>query len=197
MNHHLARVAGALALILVLATSCGDGKDPATGFNLEKCTETGLCECTSNLECPGARICVNGWCEAGAGVGGDITGEDGAVGADVAFDVPLDPGAFGAPCGSDDDCDSNVCMEVAPGVSVCTRTCISECPPGWDCRGISEGDTLVFYCPPSSTGSASPVSPMRAVPAQRTSASTWAGSSPAVGAVRRGSAPTGTPARTG
>ncbi|MFH1531642.1 MAG: MopE-related protein, partial [Pseudomonadota bacterium] len=137
-----------VVLLALVLSGCGSGKAPTTGFDLEKCTGTGLCECTSNDECPGAKICVNGWCEAGSGVGGDVTTGDGTVGADVAFDVPTQPGAFGAPCDSDDECDSNVCMEVAPGLSVCTRTCIAECPAGWDCRGISEGDALVFYCLP-------------------------------------------------
>ncbi len=148
MTRHLAFNAGSLLLAVVLVSSCGGGKDPKTGFDLEKCTETGLCECTSNAECPGARVCVNGWCEAGSGGGSDAVGGDGIVGPDLLFDVPTQPGAFGAPCDSDDECDSNICMEVAPGLGVCTRTCITECPPGWDCRGISEGDSLVFYCLP-------------------------------------------------
>ena len=148
MIRTFARGARSAILVVTLISACGGGKEPATGFNLETCAETGLCECTSNDECTGAKICVNGWCEASGGAAADVAGGDGILGPDVRFDVPLLPGAFGAPCDGDDECDSNICMEVAPGLSVCTKTCITECPPGWDCRGISEGESLVFYCLP-------------------------------------------------
>jgi len=136
-----------LLLAALTAWSCGGWEAPKTGLDLD-CSETGLCECTSNAECPGGGICVNGWCAGGTRRGGDAVGGDGAAGPDAVSDLAAQLGAFGAPCAADDECDSGVCMEVAPGLSVCTRTCITECPPGWDCRGISERDKLVFYCLP-------------------------------------------------
>ncbi|MBM4370537.1 MAG: hypothetical protein FJ098_02735, partial [Deltaproteobacteria bacterium] len=142
------RLCAALSLLALVAASCGGREGPQSGFDLTKCVETGLCECTDNDQCPGDRICVNGWCQAGPGGGSDGGVADAGRVPDLEADVPVEPGALGWPCADDGECDSGVCLEITESLRLCTQTCIAECPPGWDCRGISQGDTLVFYCLP-------------------------------------------------
>ncbi len=67
--------------------------------------------------------------------------------ADWQFDV-VDPGGFGWPCESGEDCDSGWCIE-GPDGKMCTLTCLSECPEGWECAQVpgTEPD-VVFICVP-------------------------------------------------
>ncbi len=59
-----------------------------------------------------------------------------------------DPGAFGAPCNGNSDCDSGWCVESAGGY-VCTKGCDTDCPAGWDCKSVSSGTVdIVFLCVP-------------------------------------------------
>jgi hypothetical protein len=76
------------------------------------------------------------------------TGFDTSVSADAA-DGGEDascPGCTGAPCGDNGDCNSGYCIE-GPRGRECARTCLSECPVGYGCRGIqSAGGDPVFVC---------------------------------------------------
>ena len=79
-------------------------------------------------------------------------GDDGTPGpgADTTTpDVPLpDPGAFGAPCESNFECASGYCVEGPVGF-LCTATCVSDCPDGYDCKAVSSGSAdLSFLCLP-------------------------------------------------
>ncbi|MGB0590622.1 MAG: fibrinogen-like YCDxxxxGGGW domain-containing protein, partial [Myxococcota bacterium] len=59
---------------------------------------------------------------------------------DVITDAsePASPGEFGDPCEEDADCYSGLCGEHL-GDEVCTKTCESECPPGWSCEQVVLG----------------------------------------------------------
>ena len=74
------------------------------------------------------------------------------TGSDAVFldqsDAPPGPGDFGAPCNSNEECDSGWCVE-GPERFVCTQACLEGCPPGWNCKGIDAGgQDIVFLCLP-------------------------------------------------
>ena len=138
-----------LALLVLLASSCGGGDSPIEPF-----------------------------IDLGGGPGQDTTGPDGAGGdgvtlpgdgltppddqlvppedccgfpdADgVGVDVPKG-GAMGDPCDEADECESGLCVDTPAGGSVCTQECIEECPDGFTCKGVPlYGSDLVFICIPS------------------------------------------------
>ena len=74
------------------------------------------------------------------------TGTDSDI-AVVDSDKPL-LGTFGAPCSSNEDCDSAVCVPSAGG-NVCSKQCESACPDGFKCtpKTSSSGD-ITYYCVP-------------------------------------------------
>ena len=59
---------------------------------------------------------------------------------------PPEPGAFSYPCTSNSECNSGWCI-ASPKGTVCTRTCVEECPEGYGCRQLTLGDP-VFLCLP-------------------------------------------------
>lgn len=71
--------------------------------------------------------------------------------------TPPDPGKFGAPCESNDDCDSGFCIE-GPGGNICTSLCVEDCPAGFACVGVSVGSDLIFICIPPMDKSCEPCS---------------------------------------
>ena len=141
-----------LTLLLVvcaatLTVGCSDKKKSSASFNIF-CEANGICECTSNAECGDDSICYNGWCKVIAQESDAVTNLDGSF-VDVTGDLFIEPGTFKAPCKGDDDCFSGVCLEVTSGVSVCSEECIDDCPEDWECRGVSQGGSLVsFLCFP-------------------------------------------------
>ena len=66
-----------------------------------------------------------------------------------AKDLPVEivKGQFGAPCLSNTDCESGLCVEGVEGF-ICTTPCLEDCPEGWVCRGILVGPDLVSLCVP-------------------------------------------------
>jgi hypothetical protein len=58
------------------------------------------------------------------------------------------PGSFGAPCKSEIDCDSGICIDSAEG-KVCSKVCDSTCPIGYKCleQTLGGGDAL-YICVP-------------------------------------------------
>jgi cysteine-rich repeat protein len=73
---------------------------------------------------------------------------------DSAFDAPSPEtlpacqpgnGCFLDPCETGADCASGLCVEHM-GNSVCTQTCIEECPDGWLCRLLEGGQDPMFVC---------------------------------------------------
>ncbi len=70
-----------------------------------------------------------------------------------ALDLPgsgdAAPGAFGAPCTENADCDSGFCVRSATG-HVCTVTCVESCPAGYLCReATGMGPDVLFICHPT------------------------------------------------
>ena len=69
----------------------------------------------------------------------DTTGEHPGAGA---------VGDLGMPCGENSDCESGFCVE-GPKGSVCSQTCLEECPDGWACKGVlNTASDEVFVCVP-------------------------------------------------
>jgi hypothetical protein len=63
----------------------------------------------------------------------------------------------GCPCTDNGDCDSGWCITDPDGGSVCTSTCIDECPIGWACKGLTNlGSDITFICVPRWTGQCRP-----------------------------------------
>ena len=55
-------------------------------------------------------------------------------------------GCFGDACVDGGDCLSGYCVDHL-GDPVCTQTCVEECPPGWNCKGVGMGGPdLVYVC---------------------------------------------------
>src|SRR5262249_28218989 len=67
--------------------------------------------------------------------GTDAPPADAGAGGDSGVSTGPAPGAFGATCGSDDDCNSKTCRNYNGGTLICTQTCDgrSPCPTGYDC----------------------------------------------------------------
>ena len=76
--------------------------------------------------------------------GADTAAPD-ADASDLAQEIL--PGAFGAPCIDNGDCDSELCVEGPEGY-VCTQRCITDCPEGYNCRSINIGADIEFLCLP-------------------------------------------------
>ena len=73
----------------------------------------------------------------------DHTAQD----TDLFIPSKPNPGEFGAPCTSNEDCISGYCIEGLDGY-ICTKLCTEECPTGYDCVGLNSGPDLVFICVP-------------------------------------------------
>jgi hypothetical protein len=57
-------------------------------------------------------------------------------------------GEPGCPCGDNSDCYSEYCVTTGDG-GVCTKTCGSDCPTGWQCKDVtSPGGDLAYICVP-------------------------------------------------
>ncbi|MBR56885.1 MAG: hypothetical protein CMH54_02380 [Myxococcales bacterium] len=57
-----------------------------------------------------------------------------------------EPGTFGAPCTSNADCADPFCLPSRFG-SICSQSCITDCPEGFICKGIDLGSgDLTFLC---------------------------------------------------
>ena len=58
----------------------------------------------------------------------------------------------GCPCTDNADCDMGWCVYGPEGTKMCTDTCITECPEGWNCTPVDTGSPdLVFICVPRFT----------------------------------------------
>ena len=68
------------------------------------------------------------------------------VGPD-AVEVPECPGGFGCECVEPADCDSGYCVPASGGTSICTDTCIEECPEGFLCKPVP-GPDVINVCTP-------------------------------------------------
>ncbi|MFZ4578101.1 MAG: hypothetical protein ACOYOB_06835 [Myxococcota bacterium] len=74
---------------------------------------------------------------------------DGEEVLDVADEeIVVEPGSYGAPCGTNDDCNSGFCVQDAGG-KVCSRVCSGECDKGWLCTQVASGADTAYICLPS------------------------------------------------
>jgi hypothetical protein len=123
--------------------------------------------CSSDPKKPGMNADSGAW---DAGADGETLSQDGRTLGDGAFpgdglvfdqrgiDTAWHPdagdaqedlaGQMNAPCQQPEDCASGLCIETGAG-SVCTMTCVEECPLGWVCKGLTlYGSDTVFVCVP-------------------------------------------------
>ena len=93
--------------------------------------------------------------DGGGAAIGDAAGTSGDSGPTFNFDVSggtskdaIEPGTFSAPCTTNSDCDSSLCIQTADG-KTCSQTCVEDCPHGYICaeNKVAGGDT-VFMCLP-------------------------------------------------
>ena len=67
-------------------------------------------------------------------------------GADLFVECEPGSGCFLEPCDSGEDCKSGLCIDHFTG-SVCTQSCIEECPAGWQCEELNIfGTDPLFAC---------------------------------------------------
>ncbi len=77
---------------------------------------------------------------------GDLdTAAPDTTGADTNADTTVVEGGFGWPCADNDECDSGFCTE-GPEGQQCTKTCVSECPPGFACKLQSGAGDPIAIC---------------------------------------------------
>jgi hypothetical protein len=62
-------------------------------------------------------------------------------------DVPPQPGQFGYPCIDGTQCNSGFCVDTPRG-SVCTTTCVQNCPDEWVCKTTSIAGDPISICVP-------------------------------------------------
>ena len=68
---------------------------------------------------------------------------------DFTEDIEDPPGDQGEPCSSNDECETDYCVEGTEG-GVCASFCLTDCTPGWTCKGISNaGGDLTYICVPT------------------------------------------------
>jgi len=122
---------------VAVAGSCDDG-DPCTTGD----------QCMSGV-CKGQGSCADaGGGDAGSNAdGGSLFGDGGGVSKDAGAttDGGEVAGGFGASCLGGYDCDSGVCVQGVNGKQ-CSKTCVDECPAGWNCVQSSDGGDLTFVC---------------------------------------------------
>ena len=90
----------------------------------------------------------------GDSLGGDASdGSSADVGPPDDVSETIDPdttvpdrGGPGAPCISNDDCDSSLCIDTANG-QVCAQTCVDNCADGYACK-VPPGVDATSYCLP-------------------------------------------------
>jgi len=84
----------------------------------------------------------------------EVGGDSGVPDLYVPFDATdladmelfVEPGAFGYPCETDDECLSGYCVQTPQG-GVCTAECDGVCPEGWSCALHKESlPDSVFIC---------------------------------------------------
>ena len=62
---------------------------------------------------------------------------------DEAGDIP--PGSPGAPCESNEECDTGYCIETLDGHE-CAAFCQEECPPGFTCSTVQSYPDVIAIC---------------------------------------------------
>ncbi len=60
------------------------------------------------------------------------------------------PGEFLYPCQNNEQCYSGWCVD-SPEGKICTKTCDSTCPAGWNCSQVGSGADPTFICVPNDT----------------------------------------------
>ena len=71
-----------------------------------------------------------------------------APNTDIWEEPPPRVSDLGEPCAENDGCASGFCVE-GPKGSVCTQTCIDDCPSGYLCKGVTNsGADITFLCVP-------------------------------------------------
>ncbi|MEC9071978.1 MAG: hypothetical protein VX938_06335, partial [Myxococcota bacterium] len=141
------------AAALLVMTGCSSGGSPTAGAGVGISAETPL-DGFQGVGTPDGE---------GPTTTPDATGPTDPVPVDVS-DNPADagpanptdttttpePGEFGSPCESNEDCFSGWCVEGPTGY-ICTQPCLEACPKGYDCKSVQGKGDVVFLCLPKVT----------------------------------------------
>lgn len=78
----------------------------------------------------------------------DAAAPDGTPADTATGDIGGCGGGFECPCNGNVDCVDELCVEGLDG-RICTRTCVAECPDGYDCvTSTASGPDPIFLCLP-------------------------------------------------
>jgi len=125
-----------IALASLVALSCGDDK-----------AATPVPDATIGPDATAPTDTSSGTADSET-VGFDTALPDTTPQVDIDPDAEIIAGQFGAPCQGNVDCVDGFCVEGPEGF-VCTKGCETECPNGYDCRGVQSGSAdTVFLCLP-------------------------------------------------
>ena len=69
---------------------------------------------------------------------------------DFGSEMPEPWGDWNKPCAGNANCDSGFCLALSEDESVCTVTCVEECPSDWHCKGVETPPDWTFICIPPS-----------------------------------------------
>ena len=104
------------------------------------CVYVGICF-SYELECP--DLCGDAECgTVSPGVAmseescdcGTCPSEEPICWTDGTCHAEVEPGDFGTPCESHEDCFNGWCIPVFEGAALCSMDCMDDCPDGWRCR---------------------------------------------------------------
>ncbi len=118
----------------LFVTACHDGSDVSgtSTDTADDATDTGVVDTTT----PDTTVVDTTIADTA-----DDTVEPDTTDPDVVVD-----GGFGWPCLEADDCNSGWCVEGRDG-KTCSRTCLEECPNGYECRPVAgNGSDATFIC---------------------------------------------------
>ncbi len=122
------RISLIVLICLVAPTGCGETE--LTAENASKTTDADVVD-VAQITLPDS---------AGARVADDTT--------TALPDIVPDPGTFKAPCESNSDCDSDLCVD-SPNGKICTKICEQACEEGFECKekkGV--GSDSIWICVP-------------------------------------------------
>ncbi len=139
--------------------------------------------CSANSDCPGGLVCLSDSCKP-CTANDDCTKPlacDLSKNPAICVDMSVNgPGALGATCTNNNDCNSGFCLIIA-GQYVCSSFCIGsglghsdgtadnknvDCPSGYQCHQANSGSTLDGhrYCVGAALLPAEPGNPFSALP---------------------------------
>ena len=137
------------ALLALLLGACSGGGDSAGGATSAGSQQVDAVDAATDAAATDGTAS-----DAATDASGDTSSDDASLPddasatGDASSDASSDAsaGAPGAPCTSNAECDSSLCIDTAAG-QVCAQTCIETCEPGFACK-VPPGGDATSYCLP-------------------------------------------------